>query len=325
MPRSEAEDLRHAAVGRWRDILVACGVPDEFLTGAQGPCPLCKDGTDRFVFDDKYGNGNYFCRQCGPGDGFTFVQKMNQIGFREAAEKIQQCVGTARVSNRLASAKSSRGDPRIIKRLWAESEPHHPAIALYLSSRGLSVQPKHNVRFHPGLYYYKRGKSKPVGKFPAIMARIQSLTGAGQSIHRTYLQADCRGKADVKPNRKLMRPLGDLAGCAIHLFEVQTVLGVAEGIETALAASELFHIPVWSVAGTALMESVELPTGLKKLVIFGDNDANYAGQSAAYNLAKRVVRDKQAAAVSVEIPPFPGDWLDVLVNQQKQVDMPKRY
>ena len=44
------------ASGRWHGILTALGVPQEFLTGKHGPCPIC-GGKDRFRFDNKNGRG----------------------------------------------------------------------------------------------------------------------------------------------------------------------------------------------------------------------------------------------------------------------------
>jgi putative DNA primase/helicase len=45
--------------------------------------------------------------------------------------------------------------------------------------------------------------------------------------------------------------------------------------------------------------------------VFGDNDANFVGQAAAYDLAKRV--GKTGIALEARIPPEPDtDWLDEL-------------
>ena len=63
-----ATDLRRMARGRWREILVAAGVPADALEGRHGrPCPKC-GGRDRFApmrdFDER---GALLCRSCHHG------------------------------------------------------------------------------------------------------------------------------------------------------------------------------------------------------------------------------------------------------------------
>jgi putative DNA primase/helicase len=59
------------------------------------------------------------------------------------------------------------------------------------------------------------------------------------------------------------------------------------------------------------VKSFQPPRGLKRLHVFADNDSNYAGQAAAYDLAHRLRR--HIPTVEVHIPPNPDtDWLDVL-------------
>ena len=65
------------------------------------------------------------------------------------------------------------------------------------------------------------------------------------------------------------------------------------------------------------MASFVPPVGVKKVYIYGDNDSHktYAGQAAAYSLAKRLI-EVNKMPVEVLIPDGPGDWLDVLTNRQ---------
>ena len=62
-------------------------------------------------------------------------------------------------------------------------------------------------------------------------------------IHRTFLLEDGSGKA---PAGKKM--LGSVADGAVRLFPIgdDGHLGIAEGIETALAAQAIFGVPVWA-------------------------------------------------------------------------------
>ena len=62
-------------------------------------------------------------------------------------------------------------------------------------------------------------------------------------IHRTFLLDD--GSAKAPPGKKM---LGPVAGGSVRLFPMTPDghLGIAEGIETALAAHRIFGIPVWA-------------------------------------------------------------------------------
>ena len=99
------------------------------------------------------------------------------------------------------------------------------------------------------------------------------------------------------------------AGSAIRLGEAGEVLGVAEGIETALCAMSRFEIPVWSCISSSIMSKWEPPTGVEEVVIFADNDRKFGGQAAAYNLAHRL--SVKGLRVSVKVPKLVGsDWAD---------------
>jgi putative DNA primase/helicase len=57
---------KERARGRWRHILPALGIADNFLTGRNCPCPMC-GGRDRFRFIDRLdADGMWVCNQCQP-------------------------------------------------------------------------------------------------------------------------------------------------------------------------------------------------------------------------------------------------------------------
>ena len=67
----------------------------------------------------------------------------------------------------------------------------------------------------------------------------------------------------------------------------------------------------WAALSTGGLRSFQLPAGVRRLIVFADNDRNFAGQTAAYSLAERVARVLDD--VHVKVPERPGtDWLDVL-------------
>lgn len=83
-------------------------------------------------------------------------------------------------------------------------------------------------------------------------------------------------------------------------------------METALAASMLFQVPVWSCVSANGVETFEPPDGVKQIFIFADNDANFTGQKAAYAAAHRL--QGRGYEVEVRVPHSVGDWHEVLVD-----------
>ncbi len=301
-------NVRDVAQGRWRSILTILGMDERALSGRHCPCPMC-GGKDRFRFDDKDGRGTYFCSGCGAGDGVQLAMGITGLSFRDAAREIERVAGTVRPT----PAKSDRSDEdklNALRRAFRESRPiaRGDDAHAYLAGRGLRLHDlPESIRTHPGMQY--RDGGAVLGTFPAMLATVTDATGRAVSMHRTYIQ-DCQ-KAPVPAPKKLMQGM-PLAGAAIRLTPVSRTLGVAEGIETALAASELFEVPVWSCISTTGIESFEPPEGVEHIVIFADNDANFAGQAAAYRAAHRLAL--KGIEVEVVIPPSVGDWLDRLIQ-----------
>ena len=100
------------------------------------------------------------------------------------------------------------------------------------------------------------------------------------------------------------------AKAAIRLVPAGETLGIAEGIETALSASALFGVPCWAAMSAGMLAAWEPPPEARRIIIFGDNDANYVGQASEYALARRLRSDERV--VEVQIPAEAGsDWNDV--------------
>lgn len=299
-------NVRDLAQGRWRSILAVLGVDGRALSGKHGPCPTC-GGKDRFRFDDKEGRGTYFCSGCGAGDGLQLAMGITGLSFRDVAREIERIAGTVRPS----VARSERTDDdklSALRRAYRESRPieREDEACLYLAGRGLRLHDlPESIRTHSGMAYLDDGKV--LGTFPVMLATVTSPTGKAVSIHRTYIQGG--RKAPVPAPKKLMQGL-PLAGAAVRLAPVSRTLGVAEGIETALAAAELFEVPAWSCISASGIESFEPPEGVEHVIVFADHDANYAGQKAAYAAAHRLAL--KGIEVEVIVPPSQGDWLDEL-------------
>ncbi|MBS0348950.1 MAG: toprim domain-containing protein [Proteobacteria bacterium] len=306
-------DVRTAAQGRWRGILHGLGMDERSLSGKHGPCPLC-GGKDRFRFDDKDGRGTYYCSGCGAGDGVKLAMALTGQGFRDTALQIERLAGVVQP----VVGKPERSDEdklQALRRVWKGSKPiqRGDEAETYLTGRGLRLYDlPESIRVHPGLQYMEG--EVVVGTFAAMVATVTGPDGKALSIHRTYIQNG--QKAPVAAPKKLMQGF-PIAGAAIRLTPVSQVLGISEGIETALAASELFEVPVWSCISAQGVEGFEPPAGVEHVIVFADNDANFAGQAAAYRAAHRL--KLRGFAVEVCVPLTVGDWLDELGRRAREM------
>lgn len=169
----------------------------------------------------------------------------------------------------------------------------------YLRSRGLTVPSCEDLRFHPDLVHWETKTG-----WPAMVAVIRDAKGEAIGLHRTWLAPDGVRKASVKNNRKM---LGRSGGGAVRLSApVDGLLGLAEGIETALAVMTACpDMPVWAALSAGNLEQIELPSGITRVIILADHDASGAGQRAAEAAAFRL--HQQGCRVFIASPPQEGD------------------
>jgi putative DNA primase/helicase len=299
------------AKGRWDHVLSTLGISSDYLDGKKHGCPVCRAGEDRFFFDDAGGSGSFFCNHCGAGYGLDLVQRVRGVTVQEAAKLVADALGNcSSAPKRDGKKQKPTRDPRPrLRRIAKEAQrlTGSDPVSRYLSGRGFLELPR-ALRWHPGLKYFVDGR--PAGTYAAMLAIVSTPEGFPATYHVTYL-ADGK-KAPVGSPRKVLPPVTEtIAGGAVRLYPVEDHLGIAEGIETALAVWELYGVPTWAVISTSGMKSFVVPDGVSTLTVYADNDANFAGQRAAYELAGRVGGDLTAA---VEVPPEPGtDWNDVLL------------
>lgn len=294
-------DAVEMARGCWREILGWYGIERSFLTGKHGPCPKCH-GKDRFRFDDKLGEGTWICGQCGAGYGFQLVELVTGATFKEVCDKIIESKGTM-IREKPKPEISDAKRLEMMRDVWRNSKPTKSGdgVDMYLRGRGLDVTEFSGLRTAEALN--NGGKN-----YAAMVGVVSGPDGEVVSLHRTFL-ADGK-KADIEVSRKLM-PGTIPAGSAVRLGGEGERIGIAEGIETALAARQMYSIPVWSAISSGMLEKWQAP--VKSVIIFGDCDPRYGGQKAAYALAHRLACE--GVEVEVFIPERHGDWNDVLIAE----------
>jgi putative DNA primase/helicase len=300
--------------GRWRDVLLQLGAIDaKIIDGRHHPCPWC-GGKDRWRFTDHNGTGAFICNQCGRGDGVEIVKRSLCLDFKEAARRIEQIIGGAKIETK--PVRSDEDQRRAMNALWGRSMPialDDPAdryLASRLGRRGDGWPAA--LRSIDRCAYWSEGSSESF--WPGMLAKVIAPDGIKAcQISRLFL-TPAGAKAPVLKPRKLMH--GALPkGSAVRLGPVgdDGVLGVAEGVESAMASSIIHDVPVWACLTAGNLADFEPPDRANKIIIFGDNDASFTGQEAAYRLARRLTT--KGLDTAVEIPERAKDWADVLIGE----------
>lgn len=275
----------------------------------------------RFATSDKRGDLAGWCKLFADLRGGVFG--CNRLGISETwlAERDRPLTRQQRaeLALQVAEAAAERlaeqrrqwtANAERIGRLWSECRPLvlGDPVTLYLKRRGLGgVWPLPScLRLHRALPCWD-GDEK-IGAFPAMVAPLVAPGGRRVALHRTYLMADGR-KAEVCTPKKLTGTAGVLAGACIPLNAPQrSVIGIAEGIETALAAWCASTVPTVAAYSAANLAAWQWPAGVQRIVVFADNDK--AGREAADTLRARAF----AAGLRCEVlkPSDDGaDWCDV--------------
>lgn len=190
--------------------------------------------------------------------------------------------------------------------IWDKARPAAGTLVeAYLRARRVHMPVSDQLRFAPDM---KHSPSKQ--RWPAMLARVADNSGFC-AMQRTWLMRDGKAKAPVQPNKMT---LGPMAGGAVRLFAADERLGLAEGIETALSAAQLYSIPVWACLSANRLAKIELPQTLRVLMIFADNGE--VGRREAWAAAESY--EQRGLHVEIITPDAhfadraPGDFNDVL-------------
>lgn len=286
--------------------------PDHIEPGKLHRFSTCAKASDRAgwakLFDDERG-GVFGCNRQGIHETWSAVDR-HKLTPAERAEWARQTAQARREREEQQRQQWAENTGRNL-RLWeacrdlAQGDP----VTLYLKRRLLAPlwPAPAALRYHPALSYWHEGAE--VGRLPAMVSAITSPAGELLALHRTYLTRDGRKAELPGPVKKVTAASGHLVGGCIRLgAPLDGVIGIAEGVETALAASMASGLPVVAAYSAGALAGWIWPAGVQSLVIFGDADK--AGREAADRLRQRA----QGAALRVNVmtPATEGaDWCDV--------------
>ena len=291
--------------GKWPQIFAYYNLPPvNARNHYKGECPICS-GKGKLRVDDRDGSGSWIC-VCGSGDGWSMLTNTTGKDFRTLAKEIDQAFGNTfdgeyqapKVNDRLSTAVSRFRHIGKVQGTDAET---------YLNSRGITQLPTGGVKFSPTEQHTDENR-----KYQAMYAIASNEYGEAIQRHLTYL--DGAKKAAIERNKKMLSLQEYSGSIAVKLFQAKSTLGIAEGIETALSAHQLYKLPVWSALNATLMKKFKAPSGVDTLVIFADNDKNGTGLNAAFECGnKNLLSNNDVNRVLIKWPELP-DFNDMLLN-----------
>jgi hypothetical protein len=203
------------------------------------PCPRCDKSSRDTALGVNIETGKFHCFRC-------------DWKGRVGGDNGEQSAPIRRIDDpAVAERKRKR-----LQRTWKETIPLNHAdarpVRTYLECRALGdilQAPPAVLRAHRGLAYWD-GKDN-FGTYPAMVALFHGADGQPVTLHVTYLRTDGCAKASVRSPKKILGvPIrGATKGGAIHLYEPKSgILGIAEGIESALSMHLLYGVRRWDLA-----------------------------------------------------------------------------
>lgn len=293
----------------WPNVLLRFGLPPQCLTPKAGPCPLpnCRlasgsskgagsgkpTNVDRFRFDNRKKVGDWYCQNCGAGNGLTLLRAFTGEPDSEIFKRIEKfngmpCQSTDTIVRQKVemeiSEEQATKNRLVLVKAWGRSKAVRAfdPVGRYLENRvpGCDLRKlTDDLHFHASMAYSEwneNGELKTIGYHPTMLARARDGEGHPITLHRTYLTAG-GAKANVAVAKKQMSGVRKLHGAAVRLVTVpgSRVLGVCEGIETgwSIATAYRYGINVWSLLNAGNLAVADIPKGqFDRVIIFADHD-----------------------------------------------------
>jgi len=302
----DAKTVKELAKGRWRDILVSLGgVPDHCLVDRHGPCPNCA-GNDRFRFDDKAGDGTWFCNHCGGqqgngggGDGFLLIMRMHGWPFFDTVNAVGEWLDAPDSDFGNIPRKKTPVKPKEVQEdEWFQILPVQESDLSALEDEKFKV-------WNP--------KKKKFSKLnPVHIAQVRNIEGVlqglvvrveidGKKIPMQVIYAGNKNSGEMRWIMQRMEPPRTLYG-AHKIGDAKKCIVVLGEKKRDLAQELLPHWPVLSIIGGdgSVVSMDWTPLFDKTVLVWPDND------ESGWNAAQRIASILQPVSKVVIVRP-PSD------------------
>jgi putative DNA primase/helicase len=233
----------------------------------------------------------------------NYLMDVEGKSFSEMAKEIDDIIGNTHQKDERAQI------PKPQKKTLSNLQNYQGTdTEIYLKTRGIINMPQMSISHSESEPYYD-SEGKKAGTYPAMVAKItDSLSLEVLQIHMTYLKNGKKFDRKVKG----IASATDFKTPCIRLFQAEKTLGIAEGIETALAAHDMYDVPTWATVNSGFMKKFRPPLGVTEMYIFADNDKTGTGHAAAFECARASLLAKNdVSKVTVIWPNELGDFNDM--------------
>ena len=288
-----------------------------------GLCPFHSEHTPSFTVNES--KKFFHCFGCSAhSDVIGFVMRTENLAFPDAAMRLAVEAGLAhgeglkpidraelerqrerrRQQRELAGREEAAKQHRVLD-IWQSGQPIAGTRAeIYLRGRG--IDPNTLLTEPAGwpetLAYSSDASTEIDGRSrPALIVAVNDArTGLVRGLQRIFLNPN-GSPVLIKKGDKLKKvklSLGSIKGNAAQFSswpDPDGRWGIAEGLETALAATQLFGFPVWSAISSGNMPNIAPPSWCRYVTIFADHDDG--GLIAAADARARYLETLSIASV----------------------------
>ena len=190
-----------------------------------------------------------------------------------------------------------------------DGNPGSP-VSDYLFS--LNLPNNENIGFSEWVYVGP-GESRGL-MFDVIACPVHNPKGEIVTYWMMYMENNEPAKMEAAA--AMMPSVSPILGSAIRLTEVSELMGIAIGIENALAVTQIYGVNCWAAPSNEMFGMFVPPAGVKQLIIYSDNHQDCVRQQEAYKLAGRL--NQNTEVVTVICFPMEGDsYIDLVVTDER--------
>ena len=274
--------------------------------GYMGHCPAHEDKSPSFSFKET-------------SDGKILMKCFAGCSYENIRTAINQKIGYFPANTTRKEGGSNAARIELFKQIYENKksilENGETPASNYLKIRGLDPKLAEGI-----LFYGKNLSTQDNGAIiesDALLVPIKNWINEVIGLQRIFVDQHGHKQSMDSPKKVI----GSILGNAFF-GDVKDIVHIAEGPETTLAVYQAVKEPCLSTLSASNLKQLSLPSSIKEVHIWADNDKSETGQKAARHLAENLFN--LGKKVFIHLPQRTNaddkyrDWLDVF-NEEGEI------